>query len=106
MSERHITVHHDMPRHYNSDMCEGKSSISKASSYKEIGEFWDTHDLADYWDQLELVEFEVNLQSEVTYYPLKLSLSHKIRSVAKRQGVSAETLINLWIQEKLLEESA
>ena len=29
----------------------GKSSISKAQSYTDIGEFWDTHDLADYWDQ-------------------------------------------------------
>ena len=25
-------------------MAEGKTSISKASSYEEIGEFWDTHD--------------------------------------------------------------
>jgi hypothetical protein len=46
-----------------------KSSISKAKSYREIGEFWDTHDLAEYWDQTELAEFEVDIQSEVTYYP-------------------------------------
>lgn len=25
-----------------------KSSILQATSYKEIGEFWDTHDLADF----------------------------------------------------------
>jgi hypothetical protein len=35
-----------------------ESSISKAQSYIDIGEFWDTHDLADYWDQTEPAEFE------------------------------------------------
>ena len=31
---------------------------------KEIGEFWDTHSLADYWDETHEVEFQVNLKSE------------------------------------------
>ena len=30
---------------------------------EEIGEFWDTHSLADYWDKTHEVEFEVNLKS-------------------------------------------
>ena len=30
---------------------------------EEIGEFWDTHDLADYWDETDEVEFRVNLKS-------------------------------------------
>ena len=29
---------------------------------EEIGEFWDTHDLADYWDETHKVEFQVNLK--------------------------------------------
>ncbi len=44
-------------------MTESKSSISKASSPAEIGEFWDQHDLADYWDQTHEVEMEVDLTS-------------------------------------------
>ena len=35
------------------------TSISKARTYAEIAEFWDTHSLADYWDQTHEVEFEV-----------------------------------------------
>ena len=31
---------------------------------EEIGEFWDTHSLADYWDETHEVEFQVNLKSE------------------------------------------
>ncbi|MGH9839848.1 MAG: CopG family antitoxin [Blastocatellia bacterium] len=81
----------------------GKSSISKASSYEEMGEFWDTHDLTDYWDQTKPVEFTINIQSETIYYPLEYSLSARIQELAKKRGVSAETLLNLWIQEKLQE---
>ena len=32
---------------------------------EEIGEFWDTHSLADYWDETHEVEFEVNLKSRL-----------------------------------------
>ena len=78
-----------------------KSSISKARSYKEIGEFWDRHDLSEYWDQTRPVKFEVDIQSEITYYPLESSLSAKVRSIAKQRGISPETLLNLWVQEKL-----
>jgi hypothetical protein len=84
-------------------MNRSNSSISKARSYKEIGEFWDTHDLADYWEQTQPVEFEVDIQSEVTYYPLDITLAAEVCSVAKRRGVSPETLLNLWVQEKLQE---
>jgi hypothetical protein len=80
-------------------------SSSKARSYKEIGEFWDTHDLADYWEQTRPVEFELDIQSEVTYYPLEVTLADKVRAMAKQRGVSSETLLNLWVKEKLQEEA-
>ena len=82
-----------------------KSSISKAQSYKEIGEFWDSHDLAEYWDQTESVEFDVDIQSEVTYYAVDRQLSELIRTVAKKRGVPANTMLNLLVQEKLMKET-
>jgi hypothetical protein len=45
-----------------------KGSISKAKSYKEIGEFWDTHDLTEFWGQTKKTSFEVDIESEVTYW--------------------------------------
>jgi len=86
-------------------MSKNRSSISKAQSYKEIGEFWDTHDLADYWDKTKSVEFEIDVQSEVTYYAVDKDLSAKIRAIAKQHGVSPDTLLNLWVQEKLQEQT-
>ncbi|MBA1343175.1 MAG: hypothetical protein C5S52_06215 [ANME-2 cluster archaeon] len=78
-----------------------RSSISEAQSYRDIGEFWDTHDLADHWDQTEPAEFEVDILSEITYYALDSKLSEAVRSLARKRGVSADTLLNIWVQEKL-----
>ncbi|MEA2237899.1 MAG: CopG antitoxin of type toxin-antitoxin system [Thermoanaerobaculia bacterium] len=55
-------------------MSESKTSISKASSYAEIGEFWDTHDLSDYWEQTKPAEFEVELKDSPLYFPLQRDL--------------------------------
>jgi hypothetical protein len=86
-------------------MRRSRSSISKGKSYKEIGEFWDSHDLSDYWGQTRKAEFEVNIDTELTYYSLDKKLAQRVRSVAQKRGVSADTLVNLWVQEKLQEQS-
>lgn len=86
-------------------MKRGKSSISKAKSYKEISEFWDTHDLGEFWDKSESVEFGVDLVSEITYYELDRQLSDRVQTIAHQRGISADTLINLWVQEKLQEQA-
>lgn len=87
-------------------MAENKSSVSKASSYQEIGEYWDAHDLGEVWDKTEEVKFEVDLESDVFYYAVENTLSSKLHVIAKKRGVSAETLVNLWLQEKLNQEVA
>ncbi len=81
-------------------MAENRSSISKKRTYLEIGEYWDTHELPE---NSEEVEFEVELGSDVHYFALEDSLTSKLRSAAKKRGVSSETLLNLWLQEKLAE---
>ncbi len=82
-----------------------KTPISEAHSYEEIGEFWDTHELTDFWDKTKPVEFEVDIQSDTTYYPVESVLSKRLISLAAQRGVSPETLLNLWVQERLGEEA-
>ncbi len=86
------------------DMKKNKSSLSKAASYREIGDYWDVHDLAEVWGKTKKVKFEVQIESEATYYPIEKNLSERIQSVARKQGVSSNTLVNLWIQQKLQEK--
>ncbi len=85
-------------------MGRNKTSVSKKSSYQEIGEFWDTHDLSEFWEQTRAARFEVDIQTQRIYYPVDCKLSERILELAKKRGVSAETLINLWLSEKLKQE--
>ena len=81
-----------------------KSSISNAGNYQEMGEFWDKHDLAEVWDRTEPVEFSVNITSERKYFALDIDMSNRVSIIAKTHGISPETLINLWVQEKLSQQ--
>ena len=55
-------------------MKRNRSSISKARSYAEIGEYWDTHDLSDVWGKTRKVKFDVVAEPEATYYPIEKDL--------------------------------
>lgn len=87
-------------------MSESKTPISGASSYAQIGEYWDDHDLSEHWDETRPAEFAVDLRSSSIYFALQRNLAERLRSAAEAQGVSAETLLNLWVQERVAEEPA
>jgi len=78
------------------------TSISQARTLEEIAEFWDTHSLADYWDQTHEVEFEVRAKRRrrITLDP---DVYEKVAAQARTRGLSPETLINLWVSERLQE---
>ncbi len=72
-------------------------------SLQAAGEFWDTHSLADYWDETEEAHFEVELHQSVYLIPVEKNLAESVAKRAKAQGLSSQTLINLWLSEKLSE---
>ena len=43
--------------------------------------------------------------TEERYYALDKQLAQELAKVAQERGVSAGTLLNLWVQEKLLERT-
>jgi hypothetical protein len=85
-------------------MTKNKAAISGGSSYREVGEYWDEHDLSEVWDQTEPVEMEIAVRSQRRLFPLEQSLSQRVTEIARSRGISPETLINLWIQEKVERE--
>jgi hypothetical protein len=68
---------------------------------EELSDFWDAHSSADYEEVMEPVEAEIDLSSSKVYCPVSKDLLGQLREQARRQGVSTETLVNLWLQEKL-----
>ena len=78
------------------------SSISQADSLEKMGEFWDTHDFTDFDDPpTPDVEFQI-----ACAVPIELDLLSAVEHQARLRGVQVETLINLWLQQKLAEQSA
>jgi len=71
------------------------------TSLDEFLAFWDTHSSADFEHSMEAVAVEVDLTSSQAYMPVAKDLLSKVRVQARRQGVSSETLVNLWLQERL-----
>jgi hypothetical protein len=78
-----------------------KSSISKAGTYAKMGDFWDEHDLSEFWSKTRSMRADVNLESEESYYGVEKGLSQTICKAARERGVSPHTLINMWLQEKV-----
>ena len=78
------------------------TGISKARTLEEIGNYWDTHSLSEHWDQTHEVEFEIRAKRRyrVTIDP---DVYSRLEAQAHARGVLPETLVNLWISERLQE---
>ena len=74
--------------------------IPKTDSIAELAEFWETHDLTDFEDQLEEVTEPVFARKEVTI-PLAPQELETIRKMAQAQGVDSVALIRGWVLEKI-----
>ncbi len=73
------------------------------NSLEEAGEFWDTHDTTDYEEYMIPVHFDVDLKSSVHEVRIVHDLLSEVTKIARRQGLKTETLINVWLQEKVSE---
>ena len=79
-------------------------TIPEMDSYEQIGEFWDTHSLADYWDQTEPAEFEISPQARRRYLvAVDPDLLKRVQQLAQRRGLATESLINLLLEQRLHE---
>ena len=77
------------------------SSISKADSLEKMGEFWDTHDFTDF-DDLKAKDIKFDVSCAV---PIEEELLSSVEKQARLRGVKVETLVNLWLQQKLAEQN-
>ena len=83
-------------------MAANKSSISKTDNLEKMGEFWDKHDFTEFDDpNTPDVDFHVTVA-----IPVEPDLLSDIEEMAHVRGISAETLVNLWLKEKIVEMKA
>ena len=78
-----------------------QSSVSKADAIEKLGEFWDAHDFTEYDTEAPDVDFKV-----VCAVPVEVELFSQVEQQAHLRGVSVETLVNMWLQQKLIEQQS
>jgi hypothetical protein len=62
-------------------------------------EFWDDHDVTDF--RTRDAEFSVSLRHVRNLVSIDPSVMAKVQAAARVRGVGAQTLVNLWLAEKV-----
>ena len=78
------------------------TSISKAQTIEEIAEFWDTHSLADTWDDTEAADVEfAPVLGRHMLVPVDPDLLLRVQRAAQKRGLSLESLVNLSLEQRM-----
>ena len=87
-------------------MSDDKTS-PEMTSYEQVADFWDIHSLADYWDETKPVEFEIEATARRRYLvALDPELLERVRHLARTRGLTTESLVNLFIEQRLQQVDA
>ncbi len=78
-----------------------KPKLPKTDSIQKLAEFWDTHDLTDFEDELEEVAEPVFVRETAVKVPLGSREAEAVEQMARAKGVSREELIRSWVLQKI-----
>jgi predicted DNA binding CopG/RHH family protein len=83
------------------------SKIPEFKSRQEEAEFWDTHSITDFLDELKPVKvtFAKNLSEGITIR-LDPHTMTTIRAEARAKGMGPTTLIRMWVMERMGQHKA
>ena len=81
--------------------------IPEFASDKEAAEFWDTHDLTNLEDELELAKDVVFVKPETQTISIRMDrqLVERLKAIATYKGMGYSPLIRMWITERLRQET-
>ena len=78
-----------------------KSKLPKTDSIQKLAEFWDTHDVTDFDDELKNVAEPVFVRGRAIEVHLESREAEVVQQMAQAKGVSQDELIGAWVLEKL-----
>jgi predicted DNA binding CopG/RHH family protein len=81
--------------------------IPHFKSDQEAADFWDTHSLADFAEDLERAKDVVFVKPQRQIVSLRLDrkVIQTLKSLAKRKGIGYSSLLRMWVLEKFYLES-
>ncbi len=83
------------------------TNLPKFTSEQAEAEFWETHDSTEFLHETESVEMTfVDERPVKTQISLRLEQSaiEQLKALARRKGIGYQTLIRLWLMERLHQE--
>jgi len=80
--------------------------IPKFKSDQEAAQFWDTHSLIEFEDDLELVKEKVFVKPEKQVMTIRVDkkLANALKIIAGEKGINYSTLARMWLIERLKKE--
>ena len=78
-----------------------KAKIPNTDSIAALAEFWDTHDLTDFEDELEEVTEPIFERKKAIKIPLASKEMHAVQNIARSKGIGPVDLIREWVLEKI-----
>jgi hypothetical protein len=87
----------------------GKLPDFSKMSREEEAQWWDTHDVTDYLDELEPVEVQFDLEKpreETVVFRLHAGVKQYLEGLARRKGLNLSSLIRMWVMEKMQSKRA
>ena len=70
-------------------------------SAEQAGEFWDVHSAADYWDEMEEVEMEFDIQKHVFLIPVNDRVYYRVKQRAEEERRSIEEVVSGLLEREL-----
>jgi len=80
--------------------------IPKFKSDQEAAQFWDTHSLIEFEDNLELVKEKVFVKPEKQVMTIRVDkkLANALKIIAREKGINYSTLARMWLIERIKKE--
>jgi hypothetical protein len=76
-------------------------TLPRSKSFKELIDFFETHDMGDYWEKMPEAHFDVSIKKRQHLVALEEDIIDKLAEIAKSKKVSSESLINTWLKDKI-----
>lgn len=85
----------------------GSDSIPATDSIEELARFWDEHDLTDFEDQLENVGQPVfeRGRSSTVYIRLSAEDAQTLKRIAESEGLNEAAPASRWVRDRLRKSS-
>jgi antitoxin component HigA of HigAB toxin-antitoxin module len=78
-----------------------ENPLPKFDILADLVEFFETHDMGKYFDEMPEVPGEVNLKHSRGLVAIDLQLLKRLAQVAQQQHLSTTSLVNTWLSERV-----